>query len=239
MNGDLMRDLTVLLVSFARPKMLRKTIYGLLKNHNYDLDRMTFCLADNDSEGRANLPKFTQSVVQDFPFLDWQVSIEKKPGWGNNVNTALQRIKTPFIFLIEDDREAYNAINLRDGVRLLKARKDVGLVRYDGIAGHSTLVLRLCNLQDHRFSYCTIDHAQSRRPITYSHQPHLRHQRFTSFYGYYPENVGLARCERQFSLHVKRNPQGPKIAILEDGIQNKFRHLGAGSNSRQHTKYDI
>jgi hypothetical protein len=218
--------------------MLRKTIYGFLKNQNYDLDDMTFCLADNDSKGQANLPNFTQQIVSDFPFLNWQVSIEKTPGWGNNVNTAFKKINTNFIFLIEDDREAYDVINLRDGVKLLSAKKDVGLIRYDGIAGHSTTVLRICNLQAERFSYCTIDHKLSRRPITYSHQPHLRHVRFTKHYGYYPENVNLATCERQFALHVKRDPNGPKIAILEDGIQNRFRHLGAGTKSRQHTKWD-
>ena len=235
-----MDKVTVLIVTFARLKMIRKTIYGFLKNSNYPQDDLIFHLADNATDRRTSSENYIPSIIKDFSYLNWTHTIENKPGWGNNVNTALKKIRTDFIFLIEDDREAHNTINLVDGVRLLNEKQDVGLVRYDGIAGHLDTVLKLKEVKTNscRFSYCEIDQRQSKRPITYSNQPHLRHKRFTEYYGYYPENVTLGRCERLFAAHVKHNPDGPKIAILEDGIQNKFNHLGAGKNSRQHTKWD-
>ena len=133
-----------------------------------------------------------------------------------------------------------SAINIADGVKLLTKNNNVGLVRYDGIAGHTGTALKLCEHKNgkDKFTYCAIDHKRSQRPITYSNQPHLRHKRFTEYYGLYPENVSLGRCERLYANHVKRNPDGPQIAILEDGIQNRFTHLGAGNNSRQHSEWD-
>lgn len=230
-------EATVLLVTFARPQMIRKTLYALLKHTDYPLK---FHLADNDTTGRTGLKSYTQDILKEFHHLDWTVSVEKSVGWGNNVNTALKNVHTDYIFLIEDDRAAYKFVDIKTGVRLLENKSDIGLVRYDGIAGHNDTVLQLNEVKtkDYRFSYCTIDQQQSKRPITYSNQPHLRHTRFTEYYGLYPKNVKLGLTERQFAIHVKRNPNGPKIAILEDGIQNRFRHLGAGSNSRQHSKWD-
>lgn len=235
-----MNEITVCFVTFARPKIIRKTIYGFLKNNDLNVRKMDFHIADNDTEKRTDMTNYIADIIKDYSYLDWSYTVEKQPGWGNNVNTALRSIKTDFVFLIEDDRCAREAINLTQGIHLLQNKKDIGIVRYDGIAGHTGthLVLHEMKIPDYKFSYCIIDHKQSARPITYSNQPHLRHKRFTDYYGYYPENVKLGMCEKKYAVHVKRNPKGPKIAILADGIQNKFHHLGAGK-SRQHGKYDI
>lgn len=231
-----MELVTILIVTFARPKEISKTIYGFLKNQNYPLEYLNFHLADNDTSGRFGIKDYVAMILKDFHFLKWSYTIEKKPGWGNNVNTALKKIKDDYIFLIEDDREAYGKIDLASGVKLLHDKADVGLVRYDGIAGHVGTVLELCE-DGKEIPYLTINQRLSKRPITYSNQPHLRHKRFTQYYGFYPENTKLGNCEKLYALHVKRNPDGPKIAILQDGIQNRFNHLGAGQ-SRQHTKWD-
>lgn len=233
----MLSQLTILLVTFARPQMIRKTVYALLKNTDC---LVKFHLADNDTSGRTGENSYIQDIMKEFHYLEWTYTVEENIGWGNNVNTALKAIQTDYIFLIEDDRAAYNYINLQQGIRLLENKSDVGLVRYDGIAGHTGTILRLdeVKIPGCRFSYCTIDQKRSKRPITYSNQPHLRHRRFTEYYGLYPEDVKLGLTERMYAVHVKRNPDGPKIAILEDGIQNRFQHLGAGKNSRQHGKWD-
>lgn len=234
-----MKDVTVLIVTFARPDIIKKSIYGFLKNHNYDLRNLKFHLADNDTTGRTGIKNYVNDITQEFNYLDWSFTVECIPGWGNNVNTALKYITTDYVFLMEDDRCAYDTINLVDGVKLMQNCNDVGLVRYDGIAGHKETVWEMSEVRNKnvRLSYMAVNHKLSKRPITYSNQPHLRHTRFTQFYGYYPENVKLGMCERLYALNVKRNPNGPKIAILQDGIQNRFHHLGAGK-SRQHTKWD-
>lgn len=234
----MVESVTVLIVTFARPEMLRKTINGFLKHNNYPY--LKFHLADNDTTKRFGIKNYVPALLDEYSDLEWSYTIEKKPGWGNNVNAALRAIKTDLVFLIEDDRMAYAKINLADGVTLLQHKRDVGLVRYDGIAGHTDTVLKLREIKtkNTKFSYCTIDNRLSRRAITYSNQPHLRHKRFTEFYGLYPENVTLGHCERLYASNVKRNPGGPQIAILEDGIQNRFTHLGAGKNSRQHSAWD-
>jgi len=223
---------TVLIVSYDRKNELRKSLYGFLKNVQYPKDKLRFHLADDKSPG-----SLVEDVIQEFKWLNWSYTITNRKGWGGNVNAAMRAIKTDYIFLMEDDRQAYGAINLVDGVKLLKNIPAVGLVRYDGIAGHTTLTLNLKECKAGRFSYCTIDKQRSRRPIIYSNQPHLRHRRFNEFYGLYKEGLKLGKTEREYALWFHK-AKGPDIAILEDGIMNRFNHLGAGK-SRQHTKYDV
>lgn len=234
-----MEKITVLVITFGRPMMIRKTIYGFLKNQNYNMKDLIFHIADNDTEGRLGIKNYVSSIISDFPYLKINYTIEKSAGWGNNANTAIKNIDTDLIFLIEDDREAFGKIDLVNGTRLIHQNKSVGMIRYDGIAGHIDTVLRLkeVNSERYRFSYCEIDQRLSKRPITYSNQPHLRHKRFTEFYGLYPENVKLGHCEQYYARHIKSNPDGPKICILGDGVQNKFYHIGAG-NSFQHSEED-
>lgn len=233
-------NLTVLIVTFARPKAICTTLYSFLKHQNYPLEKLHFHLADNDSEKRANIKDYVPTILKEFDYLNWTCTIEKRAGWGYNVNTALKKIKNKFIYFTEDDYSAYAKINLTDGVVLLDTKSDVGMIRYDGIAGHVTLALNLCECKTktHKFTYLTIDNKHSVRPIAYSNRPHLMHKRLTDYYGLYSEGLTLGHTERAYALKIRQNWQGPKIAVLQDGIQNRFRHLGAGKESRQGSKFD-
>jgi glycosyltransferase involved in cell wall biosynthesis len=228
-------NITVLVVTWNRPKIIRKTIYSLVKHLDYPREKMRWHLADDNSPG-----DYVNDILSEFHYLNWSYSITNRKGFGANVNKALKQINNKFIFFNEDDVAPFETINVVRGVQLLQNEKSVGLVRYDGIAGHTTFTLRLRETRlskRDKFTYLTIENSQ--RPITYSNRPHLFHKRFLDYYGLYPEGLKLAKTERIYALHVLRNKGGPKIAILEDGIENKFTHLGAGKNSRQNTKDDV
>lgn len=232
-----MVDLTVLLVTFARPKEIRKTIYEFLKHQNYPLENLHFHLADNDTENRTGIKDYASMILDDFPCLNWSLTIETKHGWGYNVNTALNKINTNYIFLIEDDYVANRAVDLISGVELMEAQTNVGLVRYDGIAAHTGMILHLRELKTEtsRIDYCLLD-KDSPHLNVYSNRPHLRHKRFTECYGYYLEGKSLGQTEDAMAHTVKDKKQCCDVAILGDGITITFDHIGASFQNGEHDK---
>lgn len=223
-----MVDITVLLITFARPKEIRKTVYELLKHQNYPLENLHFHLADNDTERRFGITDYVPMILSDFSFLDWTVSIETRPGWGYNANTALKQINNNYIFLIEDDYIAHRPVDFVSGVSLMEAQSNIGLIRYDGIAAHNGLILHLreANTQTGKVDYCIID-KNSKHLNVYSNRPHLRHRRFTDCYGYYTEGQPLGVTEETMAHNVLDKKECPDVAILWDGIANAFEHIGA------------
>jgi len=222
---------TVLVVTYDRPTEIRRVLYAFLKNVKYPHDRLLFHLADDASPGN-----YIDDVEREFHFLRWTHTRTNRGGWGANVNAALKVIATDFVFLMEDDYLATGEVNLEAGVRLLTKVETVGLVRYDGVAGHF-LTLHLKEYKDHegRIDYCTID-KESKHLNVYSNRPHLRHKRFTQAYGVYPVGKKLGWTEEAFAHHVRQKADAPELVILHDGIQRKFEHIGT---SRQLSGEDV
>ncbi|MFA5166617.1 MAG: glycosyltransferase [Candidatus Paceibacterota bacterium] len=233
-----MVDISVLLVTFGRPKEIRKTVYELLKHQNYPLENLHFHLADNDTERRLGIKDYTSMILSDFSFLNWTYSIETRPGWGYNVNTVLKQINTNYIFLIEDDYVAHRPVDLVSGVELMEAQANIGLIRYDGIAAHNGLILHLREAttpNGKKIDYCLIDKSSQHLNV-YSNRPHLRHRRFTDCYGYYIEGKALGVTEETMAHNVLDKKQCPDVAILGDGIANAFEHIGASFQGSEFDK---
>jgi len=226
-------DITVVVITYHRPKEIRRTLLALREHLHYShYDAQLFWhIADDGSP-----PDYLASIVKEFPFIN-SVSVTHRGGWGINVNAALRQIKTNFIFLNEDDYVPTTGIDLTQGVRLMQLRPQVGLVRYDGICGHIGQSLRLCEALPHgQLDYLVIEPELTQHHFTYSHRPHLKHKRFHQHYGLYAEGLPLADTEVEFAKRVKRMADGPQIAILGDGIPRAFEHIG---ESRQGSAEDI
>lgn len=222
-----MVDLTILLVTWDRPKEIRQTIRGLWKNIKYD-GKVFFHIADDNSPGN-----YVQDIISEFPFITWSSTITDRKGWGTNVNTALRAIETPYVFLCEDDYVCNDVVDFDSGVHVMESLGDIVCIRYDGIAGHK-LNLRLRETKNGT-QYMTID-PDSPHLNVYSNRPHLRkHKQFIADYGFYQEGLKLGKTEEYFAHKIKDKPKG-KFAILWDGVKNKFDHIGV---SRQGTEHDI
>jgi len=227
---------TITIVTFARPKEIRKTIYAFLKHQNYPLEHLHFHLADNDTEKRTGIQNYAQDIMSEFKYLSWTYSNEQRHGWGYNVNTALKAIQTDYAFLIEDDYVATSDIDLLSGITLMEHQTNIGLVRYDGVAAHNGLILHLreLKLENDTIDYCLIDKDSAHLNV-YSNRPHLRHKRFTECYGLYKEGVSLGSTEESMAHNVKSKKECCDIAILGNGITRAFDHIGA---SYQNGVYD-
>jgi len=181
-------------------------------------------------------------ILGDFPDLNiTTTSTPRRSGWGANVNTGLRAIKEQHVFQIEDDQLAQRTIDLERGVFVLEHCPQIGLVRYDGLAGHR-LVLRLEEtpmVKGRREHFLRIDKRLSsdqKELYGYSNRPHLKHKRFHQAYGAYPGGLALGSTEASFAHVVMESKGPPELVALSDGIDRAFKHIG---KSRQFTTEDV
>jgi len=191
-------------------------------------------LADDSSpEG------YITQLKQDYAKLNFSTTITDRKGWGANVNKALVYAwdkHGDFVFLCEDDYVAKRPIDLRSGVAILAANKGIGLIRYDGIAGHA-LDLQLREVKTEVGKVQTLCIMKSSPHLNiYSNRPQLKHRRFHDCVGMYDEGKKLGETEAAFAHQVRdKYDDCPKVAVLQNGIVTAFDHIG---KSRQMTELD-
>lgn len=220
-------SITVLIVTYNRPVEIRKTIDALKAHLKYP-GRIGWLLADDNSPNG-----YTDAIVQDYADLRFAVSVTNRLGWAGNVNAAMAKCETEFIYLNEDDYVSLYDIDLDKGVAILMSVQSAGLVRYDGVDGHK-LSLEMCETASPigRVPYLKIL-KRSQGLNVYSNRPHLKHKRFHEVYGTYPEGLELGATETVFAHRVKEN-RGPNVVILENGIRKAFNHVGRSWKGTMH-----
>ena len=223
-------DVAVMVVTYDRPSEIRRVIKALDKHLQYD-GKLVWYLADDGSPGH-----YVLDIQRDFPKLHFQASITKRLGWGANVNRCMQKIGEKHIFLCEDDYVALYPLDLNKGVALLDSKANIGLVRYDGLAGHRlNLALEEIETRLGVLQYLEILKKSSRGLNVYSNRPHLKSRKFHRAYSHYPMEKSLGETESAFAHRVKDILTGPRLVALETGIVRAFDHIG---KSRQNTIED-
>jgi glycosyltransferase involved in cell wall biosynthesis len=246
MNNFPLPPITILIVTYNRPKEIRIVIDAIQEKMYYS-GEVNWLIAD-DSDNK----KYGNDLIRDYPHLELMLSrTPKNMGWGANVNLALKRLPTEIYFLIEDDYVPTQFIDLDPFVALLSVHQGIGVVRFDGIAGHrivcqaaeSDISLLLPNFHQGtgvggRLNYWLID-GKSRELYVYSNRPHLAHIRFHNFYGVYAEGVKLGATEEMMAHTVKERMKdfldAPALAAPFEHCVNYFDHIG---KSHQHTIED-
>lgn len=228
--------LTILIVTYDRPQEIRTTIRTLHDRAvSFYPGPTRWHIAD---DGTSN--NYVAELLHDFQHLDVSHTITNRKGWGANVNKALQSITTDYIYLNEDDYVPRRDIDLASGVALLEAETDLGIVRYDGVAGHTlNLGLRESKTGLGVLNYCRIS-KHSPHLNVYSHRPHLRHRRLHDMIGLYKEGLSLGATEEEFAHRIKDGKyqdKPPHIAILPDGIISAFSHVGVSRQGGAHDTF--
>lgn len=224
---------TVLIVTYDRPREIRLVIDALRRHLNYP-GKLRWHLADDSSPDG-----YVTQLKRDYPKLGFSVTVTDRKGWGANVNKAMVYAwdkHSDFVFLCEDDYVAKRPIDLRSGVAVLAADKAIGLIRYGGIAGH-LLDLQLREVKtDIGKVQCLHIMKSSPHLNIYSNRPQLKHRRFHDCVGMYDEDKRLADTEVAFAHQVRDKYDGcPKVTALWDGIAMAFDHIG---KSRQGSELD-
>jgi len=222
-------DVAVQIITYDRPGEIRRVIVALEKYLQYE-GKLIWYLADDGSPGNYIL-----DIQHDFPKLNFRVSVTNRLGWGANVNKCMQMIGEKYIFLCEDDYIALQPLDVNKGVALLDSKANIGLVRYDGLAGHR-LNLAIEEVDTHLGVLQYLEILKNSRGLNvYSNRPHLKSAKFHRAYSNYPMGKPLGQTEEAFAHRVKDILAGPKLVTLENGIVRAFDHIG---KSRQNTTDD-
>lgn len=241
-------EVTVLICTYDRLRIIERTLLALAKNLVYPRDRLHWLITD-DSSPNDYLHHVSGLKICEIlkPEL---LSTPHNMGFGANVNMGQQQVSTDYTLFVEDDKLLEHKLDLRIGVALLETRANIGLVRYRGAGGESFIYHQFeTNISDFlpdyqdgvglsgRLNYLQIDSGSPALYI-YSNGPHLKHRSFHAFYGDYPEGLRLGHTEESMAHLVKDKmiePGAPAIAVLPEFIDMWFTDIG---ESRQHTELD-
>ena len=214
-------DISVLIVTYNRPQEIRETLRALREHLRYSGIVHWHVCDDGSPAG------YLDNLKADFPALALCTTVTPRRGWGANVNTGLKSIPEHFTFLCEDDYVAQRPLDLNQGVALLASNTKLGLVRYDGLAGHDLMLhVEECKTGMGALTYLRLL-GESKALNLYSNRPHLKHLRFHQQYGEYPMGKPLGITEESYAHKVKdRYGSGPGIACLPDGVALAFKHIG-------------
>lgn len=228
----------VLVITWNRFEVLAKTWAALKERLHYP--NLRWVIADDHS------PDEVVAAIRDQLQPDILFRTRKRSGWGMNVNNALKRLTSNFVFQVEDDYVLRRThIDLMPGVDILDRYPEFGMIRYGGIGGHdltcrlrelAAMPFALFDVAPSRYQIWEILKEQSRMLYVYSHAPHLKHRRFHEVYGYYAVGYKLGFTEEGFAHQFRDVKDGPSIICFPDFVTCYFDHIG---KSRQHTKDDI
>jgi len=216
---------TVLIVTFNRPEIIRRVIQRYELYLQY-AGPIIWRIADDGSA-----PGYVESLQKEFARLNLQATVTKRGGFGANLNNGLKAAfkDSDYVFLTEDDWATLDYVNVTKGVWLLSSIPQIGLIRYDEIGidirldaavlKHPTL-----RMNDAWVRYFIFD--KKSRYIYPGGHPNLVHKRYYGAYGFYKEGGEIASVERAFS-HVLATKPGPEVVVMSDYVGTpKFRHAG-------------
>lgn len=245
-----MNPISIIILTYNRPEIIKRTIFALLKNIYYE-GEIEYIVADDSTPS----PTYHHHCLRFFP-KQANARVEctpKQSGWGMNANNAMSKASNDIILMLEDDYVLSGKINLTPYVVLLQKHHSLGVVRLDGIAGHlgiscqiaQTDINDLCPTWQQGISYPGILHyflidGKSSHLNLYSNRPHLKHKRFHKFYGDYPEGQKLGMTETMFAHTVKDKMKAfpddaPAIAVPLDA-NCYWDHIGVSWQGTEHDK---
>lgn len=239
------------IITYNRLDELCATIEAYQRNLIYPADKLVWVLHDDGSpEG------YLEAVEARFPRLFTTVLTTQRGGmptaW-NKLNRELHRI-SDYVWPCQDDWLLTEPLDLRLGVAFLMHNERYGMLRYHKLTGHvglPTIVKEwdtrgILNYNDGAHEYapwmCTyldiippFDESDTFSP--YSGGCHLRHRRFTTYYGEYNEGTKFSNAELTYMALVnsglRRNPDVvPRVAMFNHYFKSRFADLTIGKSYR-------
>lgn len=241
-------NLSIVICTYDRFSEINRTVEALDLHLKYPRTSLQWVIADDHSP-EGYVEELRQSPIIKKTGAIFSITDENS-GWAANVNKALRKVKSDYVFFIEDDYVLTQDLDLRVGLALFEALPHLGYLRYRGTAGgHIILHQMEADIQatypkyqqglglPGRVTYCLLD-SNSPDLYLYTHGPHLKRKSFHEFYGNYPEGLRLGETEEKFAHMVKDGMKlsgAPALGILPEWIPMYFDHIG---QSYQHTEKD-
>jgi len=210
--------ITVMIITYNRPKIIRRTIDAYKEHLRYD-GPLIWRLADDGSP-----PGYLEDLAADYPELDLKWTVTDRLGLASNINRGLKAYETKYAFFTEDDWMCTRSIDLNRGITLLENVSQIAVVIFDTASYYVTLHAHSLKVNGEYVNYFIKDF-ESR--YWYPGHPHLEHQGFYKAYGYYVEGTRHGEAERAFTYQAREIKDGPEVAILPDYVgKSPFKHIG-------------
>lgn len=150
-------------------------------------------------------------------FSDKQFACGK--GWNKGLGECHQA--TDFVLVLEDDWKLENSLDMLPAVKLLQDKQEVGIVSFRILSVGADV---------HTVGYDGRVYLKYLRntQYAYSGNPHIRHARYTKYYGWYAEdrNPGLIELDQDdhYRLDVQDGPEIWREANLDQW--GGWHHIG-------------
>lgn len=216
-----MEPVWILLTTYKRLDMARRTIVGLKTNLKYD--NVGWMVTD-DGSGNDYLAQIKQTIGPTYTIVAYD---GQRRGVGHNMNWGLHHIfnelNGQLVLTMEDDWVLEKPLELLPYVNLLLHTVNAGMVRF-GYAAPGLLADLIS--EENRLLWRIQRNGQTYR---FTGHPSLRHKRFFDTYGYYIEGVPPGMTELDMCGKVNSKP-GPEIYIpFEFNQWGAFGHIGTDS----------
>lgn len=216
-------NLCVVLLTYLRTGMAVRTVKSFCENIDYPKELISFYIADDGSPW-----EHMQAIIDEIQAHEVAVygyhneKITPGPIVGKGWNRGLQKghQASDFVFLLEDDWVLTKELDIRPYVRCLLQRADVGIIRLSGLPVGGELRVQGFN------GIHYLEYLRS-APMAYSGNPHIRHVRFSAYYGFFATDRNPGDIEINYDERFRQYPDGPNIWRPADlpawGI---FGHIG-------------
>lgn len=238
----------ITIITYNRPKEFRQ-VWQSIQNHViYPKDKLFYVIGDDGSH-------------EDYLPTGDNITIirNKRLGMGGNWNSVIHHaeMKAEFNLLLQDDWLFTAPVDLQLGVKFLEHNPDYGMLRYHKLTGHVGLpaVVKEWDTRQafHGYFHSNNEYVPEMLPFMellppfdnsdtyspYSGGVHLRHYRFTQYYGEYPEGAGFSDSEMEYMKRVNHalrfNLQAGvrhRVAQFPAYFESRFKDLCIGKSYR-------
>lgn len=215
--------LCIVLFTYLRTEMAVRTVNGIVNNLDYPKELISWYVAD-DGSPNAHIDAIFKAIDLGGMTVTGYHNEKLQPGplCGFGWNMAIRRAHqtSDYIMLLEDDWVLNVSLDIRPYMWVLKENERVGMIRLSNLAEGNDLRV-VTHRGTHYFQY--LRQAQ----FCYSGNPHIRHLRFTSYYGLFDTDKSPGDIEVYYDGKFRWMKGGPEI-WRPAGIRawGPFDHIG-------------
>ena len=212
--------LCIILITYLRTDMAVRTINGIAEKLDYPKELLSWYIAD-DGSPKAHMDAIAKAISDGNMGLAGYHN-QKFPYPGIGWNHALRKAHeaSQYIMLLEDDWVLKDTLDIRPYIWALKENERVGIIRMSNLTTDNVLQV-MTHHGTHYFQYLR----QAR--FCYSGNPHIRHLRFTEYYGFFDTDKSPGDIEVYYDGKFRWMKGGPEIWRPADlPAWGPFDHVG-------------
>jgi hypothetical protein len=213
-----MTPIAIILLSYKRIDYTLRTINAICDKMAYP---HTWYVADDSGE-KANIDTILGRLEErEQKVCGWH---SEHLGYGGSVNRAwgICSQTTPITLWLENDWELLRELNFAAYVELLERDDTVGMIRLSYLP--SGLLTKSWGNKGRMY----LEMQFNGEVGAYSGNPHLKHDRFKTFYAGMPTGIDPGNTELKYDSNIQSKKGGPRIIWpISAGTWGHFGHFGA------------